>query len=93
VKRRVPDPGDLALEPQLGPLLLLEIAAALVASALRARHLPIAGDPAPDELADEAAARRVVLQSHRLLRAVRAYRRPILDRLARDQAAWFDPDD
>lgn len=92
MKLRVPHPGDLALEPQLGPLLLVEIAAALTVNALRARHLPIVGDPAPDELHDEAAARRVVTQCHRLFRAVHAYRRPILDRLERDQAAWFDDD-
>ena len=93
MKLRVPDPCDLALEPQLGPLLLLEIAAVLAVNTLRARHVPIVADPAPDEVDDAAAARRVVTECHRLLRAIYAYRRPLLVRLERDQAAWFDADD
>lgn len=97
MKLRVPDSCDLALEPPLGPLLLVEIAAVLVVNALRARHLPIVGHPAPGELDDAAAARRLVAQCHRLIQAVQAYRRPDrrpdLDRLERDQADWFDADD
>lgn len=92
MKLRVPDPCDLALEPQLGPLILLEIAVVLVINALRARHLPIVGDPTSDELDHVTAARRVIFQCHRLLRTIRVYRAPIVDRLACDQAARLDDD-
>lgn len=41
---RVPSPCDLYAEPPLGPLLLLDLAAAVAANALRAHHVAIAGD-------------------------------------------------
>jgi hypothetical protein len=89
VKLRVPDPCNLALEPQLGPLVLLEIAAVVAANALRAHHVQIQGDPSPDEFDEAAAARVIVARTYRMLRAIHAYRRRVLERLENDQAAWF----
>jgi hypothetical protein len=89
---RVPDPFDLALEPQLGPLLLLEVASALAINALRAHHVQLQGDPAPDEFDEAAAAHVVVTHCHRLLRALLPYRRRVIERLAHDHAAWFEAD-
>jgi hypothetical protein len=93
VKLRVPDPCDLALEPQLGPLVLLEVAAAVAANALRGHHVQIQGDPSPDEFDEAAAARVILAATHRLLPAIHAYRRRVLERLDNDQAAWFGEDD
>lgn len=93
MKLRVPDPCDLALEPQLGPLLLLEVTAVLAINALRAHHVQIEGDPSPDEFDEAAAARVVVTHCHRLLRALLPYRRRVLERLEHDHAAWFEADD
>lgn len=89
----VPDPCDLALEPQLGPLVLLEIAIVVAANALRARHVQIEGDPSPGEFDEAADARVVVVQCHRLLRVIHAYRRRVVDRLEGDQNGWFEADD
>ena len=44
MKTRVPSSCDLVLEPQLGPLLVLEIAAAIARNALRGQHVQIQGD-------------------------------------------------
>jgi homoserine acetyltransferase len=41
---RVPSPCDLHAEPPLGPLLLLDLAAAVAANTLRAHHVAIEGD-------------------------------------------------
>jgi hypothetical protein len=40
---RVPAPSDLHAEPPLGPLLFLELVAAVAATALRAHHVAIEG--------------------------------------------------
>lgn len=93
MKLRVPDPCDLALEPQLGPLVLLEIAAVVAANALRAHHVQIQGDPSPSEFDEAAAARVILAAAHRLLRAIHAYRRRVRQRLDHDHAAWFAEDD
>jgi hypothetical protein len=93
VKLRVPSPCDLALEPQLGSLLLLETSAVVAASALQAHHLQVQGDPSPGEFDEAAAARVVVTHCHQLLRAIHAYRHRVLDRLEHDQAIWFNADE
>jgi hypothetical protein len=90
---RVPDPFDLAIEPQLGPLALLELAAAVAVNALRAYHVQIHGDPMHDELDEATAARRIVSHCNLVLRAIQPYRRHVLERLERDQASWFESDD
>ena len=41
---RVPAPSDLHIEPPLGPLLVLDLAAAVAANALRAHHVAIESD-------------------------------------------------
>lgn len=56
---RLPAPSDLHAEPPLGPLLLLDLAAAVAGSALRAHHVAIQGDLLLDE-ADEVTAARVL---------------------------------
>jgi hypothetical protein len=45
----LPAPSELHAEPPLGPLLLLEFAVAVAATALRARHIAIEGDFHPAE--------------------------------------------
>lgn len=88
MKARVPPPCDLVLEPQLGPLLLLEIAAAVAASALRGQHVQIQGDYFRDE-SDEVTAARVLASHCNLLRGcLREYRRLVLTRLRREQQDW-----
>ena len=56
---RFPTPPDLHVEPPLGPLLLLELAAEVAANALRARHVAIEGNFWPDET-DEVTTARVL---------------------------------
>jgi hypothetical protein len=93
VKLRVPSSCDLALEPQLGSLLLLEISAVVATGALQAHHIQIHGDPSPGEFDEASDARIVVTRCHQLLRAIHAYRHRVIDRLEHDHAAWFDDDD
>jgi hypothetical protein len=45
----LPAPSDLHAEPPLGPLLLLDLAAAVAGNALRAHHVAIQGDFFLDE--------------------------------------------
>ncbi len=85
---RLPSPADLAEEPALGPLLLLELAAAVAANALRARHVAIEGDHQPDETADITTARVLAHECDLLRDTLDDYRRRILARLDREQRAW-----
>ncbi len=93
MKLRVPSSCDLALEPQLGSLLLLEISAVIAANALQAHHIQIQGDPSPAEFDEASAARVVVTRCHQLLRAIHPYRHRVLARLEHDQSTWLDADD
>jgi hypothetical protein len=52
----VPSPSDLHAEPPLGPLLLLDLAAAVAANALRAHHVSIEGGARSSMLAAAASA-------------------------------------
>lgn len=90
MKIRVPSSCDLALEPQLGSLLLLELAAVVADNALRAHHVQIEGDYSHHESDAATAARAVTRQCDLLLLSVRAYRRLVRARLDRDQADWPD---
>lgn len=85
---RVPDSCDLVLEPQLGPLVLLEIAAVLTANALRGQHVQIEGDPFHDESDEVAAARSLARDCDLLRRALRQYRCLVLERLRQEQSDW-----
>lgn len=87
VRVRVPPACDLVLEPQLGPLVLLEIAAVVATHALRGQHVQIEGHPHHET--DEVAAARTVAQHCEVLRcAIREYRRLVIDRLRTEQADW-----
>jgi hypothetical protein len=84
---RVPSPSDLHAEPPLGPLLLLEIAAAVAANALRAHHLAVEGDLFPGETDEVTAARILAHACDQLGQILDDYRRRVLVRLARERRA------
>jgi hypothetical protein len=84
---RVPSPCDLNAEPPLGPLRVLELAAAVAANALRAHHVAIQGDFFLDET-DEATAARVLAHACDQLGQILAdHRRRVVARLARERRA------
>jgi len=85
---RLPAPSDLHAEPPLGPLLLLELAAAVAAAALRAHHVAIEGDCFPDEADEVTAARALAYACDQLGPILHDYRRRVLARLARERSAW-----
>lgn len=88
MKTRVPPPCDLVLEPQLGPLLLLEIAAVVAGNALRGQHVQIQGDYFRDESEEITAARALAGHCNLLRECLRDYRRLVLARLRREQQDW-----
>ena len=88
MKTRVPSSCDLVLEPQLGPLLVLEIAAAIARNALRGQHVQIQGDYFHDESDEVTAARALAGHCNLLRQRLRAYRRLVLARLHREQQDW-----
>jgi hypothetical protein len=85
---RVPAPSDLHVEPPLGPLLLLELAAAVAANALRARHVAIEGDFYRDETDEVTTARVLARECDELVETLNDYRRRVLTRLARERSEW-----
>lgn len=85
---RLPTPSDLHVEPPLGPLLLLELAAAVAARALRARHVAIQGDFYPDETDEVTTARVLAYECDALTQTLSDYRGRILARLARERSEW-----
>lgn len=88
MKLRVPPGVDLYREPALGPLVLLEIAAVVVTSALRAQHVALEGDADAGESDEVTAARAVMRTCHELRHLVRDYRRRVLARLQAERSAW-----
>ena len=78
----MPAPSDLHAEPPLGPLLLLELAAAVAANALRAHHVAIEGDFHPSETDEVTAARVLAHACDQLGQILNDYRRLVLARLA-----------
>ena len=84
MKARVPPPCDLVLEPQLGPLLVLEIAAAVAQNSLRGQHVQIQGDYFHDESDEVTAARALASHCNLLRQRLRTYRRLVLARLRRE---------
>lgn len=85
---RLPAPSDLYAEPPLGPLLLLELAAAVAANALRAHHVALEGDFCPGETDEVTAARVLAHTCDQLGQILNDYRRRVLARLARERSAW-----
>lgn len=88
MKTHVPPPCDLVLEPQLGSLLLLEIAAVVAGNALRGHHVQIQGDYFRDESEEVTAARALADHCNLLRECLRQYRRLVLARLRREQQDW-----
>ena len=84
---RVPSPCDLHAKPPLGPLRVLELAAAVAANALRAHHVAIQGDFFLDETDEVTAARVLAHACDQLGQILDAYRRRVLTRLARERRA------
>jgi hypothetical protein len=88
MKVRVPPLSDLCALPELGPLVILDLAAAVAATALRAQHLAINGDFHPGET-DEVATARVLARECDMLRdTLHEFRRRALARLARQRDEW-----
>jgi hypothetical protein len=85
---RLPDPSDLSALPALGPLLLLDLAAALASNALRAQHVDLTGDCFATETDEIVTARILAHECDRLRIAVSDFRRRALARLARQRADW-----
>ena len=85
---RLPAPSDLHVEPPLGPLLLLELAAAVAANALRAHHIAIEGDFCPGETDEVTTARVLARECDDLIEALNDYRRRVWARLARERREW-----
>ena len=88
MKARVPPPCDLVLEPQLGPVLLLEIAAAVASHALRGQHVQIQGDYFRDKTEEVTAARALACKCDMLREYIRDYRRLVRARLRHEQQDW-----
>jgi hypothetical protein len=84
---RVPSPCDLHAEPPLGPLLLLDLTAAVTANALRAHHVAIEGDSLLGEIDEVTAARVLAHTCDQLRQILDDYRRRVLARLARERRA------
>lgn len=84
---RVPSPCDLHAEPPLGPLRVLELAAAVAANALRAHHVAIQGDFFLDETDQVTAARVLAHACDQLGQILDNYRRRVVARLARERRA------
>jgi hypothetical protein len=84
---RVPSPCDLHAQPPLGPLRMLELAAAVAANALRAHHVAIQGDFFLDETHEVTAARVLAHACDQLGQILDEYRRRALARLARERRA------
>jgi len=90
VRRTVflPAPSDLHVEPPLGPLLLLELAATVAANALRAHHVAIEGDFHPGETDEVTTARVLARECDDFIDTLNDYRRRVLARLARERNEW-----
>jgi hypothetical protein len=85
---RLPDPSDFYALPALGPLLLLDLAAAIACNALRAQHVEIQGDVLPGETDDLAAARLLARECDLLRVTLNDFRRRVLARRAQQRSEW-----
>jgi hypothetical protein len=84
---RLPAPSVLRAVPPLGPLLLLDLAAAVAGNALRAQHVAIQGDFFPDETDEVTAARVLAHACDQLAQILDDYRRRVCVRIARERRA------
>ncbi|MGH9886949.1 MAG: hypothetical protein ACREBE_15585 [bacterium] len=84
---RVPSPCDLHAEPPLGPLLLLDLAAAVAGNALRTHHVAIEGDAFLGEIDEVTAARVLAHACDQLRQILDDYRRRVVARLAAERRA------
>jgi len=88
IRIRLPASPDLFAAPELGALAVLDAAAAIAATALRAQHVAIEGDFHPGE-ADFVTTARVLATECEMLRdTLRRYRRRVLEELAAARTAW-----
>jgi hypothetical protein len=85
---RLPDPSDLYALPALGPLVLLDLAAALASNALRAQHAGLDTQAQVGEAAEIATARLLAHECDLLRIAVSDFRRRVMARLARQRTEW-----
>jgi hypothetical protein len=85
---RLPDPSDFYALPALGPLLLLDLAAAIASNALRAQHVEIQGDVLPGETDDLAAARLLARECDLLRVTLNDFRRRVLAGRAQQRSEW-----
>ena len=85
---RLPDPSDFYALPALGPLLLLDLAAAIACNALRAQHVEIQGDVLPGETDDLTAARLLARECDLLRVTLNDFRRRALARRAQQRSEW-----
>jgi len=88
MKVRVPPPEDLYVLPALGPLHVLELAAAVVQNALRAQHIEIEGAFAPGEAAEITTARVLYVECCMLQDTLHELRSRLLARLERERSVW-----
>ena len=72
----------------LGPLLVLELAAAVAVNALRARHVAVEGGFHPGEPNKVTTARVLAHACDQLVQRLNDCRRHILARLARERSEW-----
>jgi hypothetical protein len=77
----VPNPGDLAAEPLLAALAVLDFALLVVARTVRAAHPEVDRCPRPADSAALAAARQLVDDCDLALRTLDAYRDHVYARL------------
>jgi hypothetical protein len=85
---RLPAASDLYVEPSLGPLLVLEPAAAVAANALRARHVALEADFHAGETDEVTSARVLAHACDQLVQRLNDYRHHVLARLARERSEW-----
>jgi hypothetical protein len=85
---RLPAPSALHVEPPLGPLLLLELAAAVAADARRAHHVASEGDFHSGETDELTRARTLARECDDLADTLADYRRRVFARLAREYSEW-----
>jgi hypothetical protein len=85
---RLPGPDDLAAEPPLAAVYLLEVAAIIAATALRAWHPAVVGSFCPPEDAEISSARVLFNECAHLCETLDDYRRLVKSRLARQRDDW-----
>ena len=88
IRVRLPASIDLYAAPALGVLGVLDVAAAIAATALRAQHVAIEGDFHPGETDIDTTARVLATECDMLRDTLRRYRRRVLEELAAARTAW-----